>query len=669
MADHKQAFVSLPDPAISIWMYVPVAVSLIVGLTLSLLAFTAVWQDETQEMQKAFTGAAIERVSAINQEMKQNLQFLDYLKAFYKGSEKVEQGEFKEFVDLGMENLNSFQIVGWAPRVSAAVRKQFEATRPMPNYKIYHIPEPNQRLPAPEKEEYYPVEFLEPFEGRERILGYDLSSLGQVMSGLLNHARDTGKITATNWVQLGAALGATYGVYFYQPIYNKTDTPLTNVQQRRGNLKGFVFGIYRINDIIVTALEYLEKQEIDISISNYSKYLNQRTTYDYRTQSFEQTEVLSNITPEEALAEMLEEPSPLPPEKLSAEFLTYEQTLDFFGRRWDIICKASDAYINQHRTWHPWGVLVLGLMVTALVTAYCIASIGQLSRIERLVQQRTAELKKANEQLETGIFERQRAEEAVEKLNRELAEKNRELESIIYATSHDFRSPLLNIKGFSTELTEACTALRSILSAGSQEKPPAPKMTALLEKEIPQALQYIQAGVDKMDKLLAGILQLSRLGQTVLTVELLDMNKMMAQIIESMEFQIKQAGAALEVGNLPACLGDENQINQVFSNLLDNALKYLDKNRPGVINISGRIEPGGRALYCVKDNGVGIAPEQKEMIFELFYRLDQTTKPLGEGLGLTIARRIINRHNGKIWVESKLSEGSEFWVSLPTKGN
>ena len=143
-----------------------------------------------------------------------------------------------------------------------------------------------------------------------------------------------------------------------------------------------------------------------------------------------------------------------------------------------------------------------------------------------------------------------------------------------------------------------------------------------------------------------------------------DMNKLLSDIANTFEFKIKQLGVILEIGKLPSCRGEETQINQVFSNLIDNAIKHLDPGRKGVIRISGQ-KAGERMEYCIEDNGVGIAAENQKMIYVIFQRLNPKETD-GEGLGLAIVRNILERHGEKIHVESGPGIGSRFFVSLPT---
>jgi len=242
----------------------------------------------------------------------------------------------------------------------------------------------------------------------------------------------------------------------------------------------------------------------------------------------------------------------------------------------------------------------------------------------------------------------------------ELADKNRELETIVYTVSHDLRSPLVNVQGFSRQLERACEKIRAAAGGATV---PAAELSQAVDTTIPQAIRFIGAGVKKMDMLLAGLLRYSRMGRMVMTVVPLEMNALLAEILAAMRFQLNEAKADVQVGPLPACLGDSVNTSQVFANLIDNALKYRDPGRTPRIEISGRVNDG-QAIYAVTDNGIGIAQEHLRKVFEIFHRLNPETQA-GEGLGLTIAQRVLEREGGKIWVESREGCGSTFFVSLP----
>lgn len=264
----------------------------------------------------------------------------------------------------------------------------------------------------------------------------------------------------------------------------------------------------------------------------------------------------------------------------------------------------------------------------------------------------------------TDITARKQAERARENLLRELRAKNEELQSIVFVASHDLRGPLVNIEGFAGEIRRALEELNALLKQTALPADISERLEDLLEKEIGESLHFISAGTAKMDSLLSGLLRLSRVGTATIRIEPLRMNALLQMVLGAMRYEIRRLGAQIHMDSLPDCLGDPVQVNQIFSNLIDNALKYSRPEEPARVWISGRTE-GNEVIYTVRDNGVGISPEHYEKIFEIFHRLNPDGPQKGEGLGLTIVRRILDRLDGRIWVESEAGCGASFFVALP----
>ena len=254
-------------------------------------------------------------------------------------------------------------------------------------------------------------------------------------------------------------------------------------------------------------------------------------------------------------------------------------------------------------------------------------------------------------------------EQTLTALNQTLMDQNQELEMLVNVVSHDLRSPLVNIQGFSKELAGACERLGGKLEHVSGREDDKGEISEIVEQEIPESLQYIKAAAGKMDAVLSGILRFTRLGRMSLKIEALDVNAMVSAITTAMEFQMKEKGVALQIHDLPESVGDETLVSQVFFNLLENAHKYLDPARPGMITISGYVE-NRQVVYAVKDNGIGILPEHQGKIFDMFHRLNPKWES-GEGLGLTIVKRIVDRHQGDVWLDSQHGVGTTFFVSFP----
>jgi signal transduction histidine kinase len=262
------------------------------------------------------------------------------------------------------------------------------------------------------------------------------------------------------------------------------------------------------------------------------------------------------------------------------------------------------------------------------------------------------------------IDERDRSEKDREKLLKSLSAKNKELQSIVYVASHDLKSPLVNIAGFSSELGKECDELEKLINEIEVDADKKGKVENIINENIPESLRFIKAGTTKMFTLLEGLLNISRIGTAETDIRHLDANKIIRYVRDTIEFQVKETNTEIIIDKLPGCLGDEEMVNQMFSNILGNAIKYLDPARKGKIHIHGKIE-NGMSIYCFQDNGIGIAEQHLDKIFEVFHRLDPQSHEAGEGLGLSIVQRIVDKLDGQISVESKPGEGSTFSVSLP----
>ena len=259
--------------------------------------------------------------------------------------------------------------------------------------------------------------------------------------------------------------------------------------------------------------------------------------------------------------------------------------------------------------------------------------------------------------IQEDFAERRQAEQMI-------AAKNRELEQIVYVASHDLRSPLVNVDGYSRELEFFLGDITRVMDEHDSADCPVEKVLLTEIPDIRNALQLIRNSTRQMDKLLKGLLQLSRSGRESLTLETVNARALLDRVLSTFDYQFREQGIVINVDPLPPCWADDTQLGQIFSNLISNAVKYRDSEKALTITISGR-EHGGHVTYCVEDTGIGIAKEHQEKVFELFHRLDPSSNE-GDGLGLTIVRQSLWRMDGTIRVESEPGQGSCFLVTLPS---
>ncbi len=252
---------------------------------------------------------------------------------------------------------------------------------------------------------------------------------------------------------------------------------------------------------------------------------------------------------------------------------------------------------------------------------------------------------------------------ALQQIQQQIFAKNKELEDYLYIASHDLRSPLVNIQGFSQRLQKQTDNIKSLLENCEVNPISKTNITKITTEEIPKTLNFIFSSVTKMEALISGLLQLSRTGRIKMALGRVDMNKLIKTVLVAHNYQVSELSAIIIVEELPDCYGDEQQLNQLFSNLISNVLKYRDKDRRLEIKIKA-IYSFNKVIYSITDNGIGIAPKYHEKIWNVFFRIDPQSHISGDGVGLSVVKQIAERHHGKAWVESDEELGSTFFIEL-----
>lgn len=260
--------------------------------------------------------------------------------------------------------------------------------------------------------------------------------------------------------------------------------------------------------------------------------------------------------------------------------------------------------------------------------------------------------------------ELERTRRALEQARQKLESREKEMDSLIGIVSHDLRAPIINIQGFSSEIERDCQTLQSLLFDIELDPQTRSAVDKLIYKSIPESLQYVRASSETMNGLVRTLVETARAGLAPTHPERLDMNELIEHVVQSIKIKFKEANVVFDILPLPECYADRTQVTQIFTNLLDNAVKYLDPNRRGEVCVEG-IEQAGGVLYWVSDNGIGIADEDIDKIFEPFRQLKEKVSG-GVGMGLVTVKKMVERNNGKIWVISEKGNHSIFYVALPT---
>ena len=242
------------------------------------------------------------------------------------------------------------------------------------------------------------------------------------------------------------------------------------------------------------------------------------------------------------------------------------------------------------------------------------------------------------------ITDRKQAEEALRKMSEELARSNKDLASFAHIASHDLQEPLRMVSSFMNLLQD--------------------RYKGQLDDKAQEYIGYAVDGATRMFALIRDLLAYSKVGDKSKALVPMDLVAVVNVVKADLKLTIEESNAVISADPLPTVVADEAQMRQLFQNLIGNAIKFRVKDRRPEVHIGARQEAGAW-LFHVKDNGIGIPLEQQNRLFGVFQRLHTRGEYPGTGIGLAICKRIVERHGGKIWIESKDGKGSTFSFTLP----
>lgn len=268
-----------------------------------------------------------------------------------------------------------------------------------------------------------------------------------------------------------------------------------------------------------------------------------------------------------------------------------------------------------------------------------------------------AELEVLNKDLESRVNER----------TQDLIRANEEIQRFAYIVTHDLRAPLVNIMGFTSELDETMKTIQAYVLA-DEERPSENEIRdarAAATQDLPEAIGFIRSSTRKMDGLINAILKISREGRRPLKPETIDLTALLEATAATVHHQVADNGGEIVVeSEVPQIVSDRLALEQIFGNIIDNAIKYRAADRPVRIAISARRDGLGRVRIDVADNGRGIGPDDRERVFDLFRRAGTQDQP-GEGIGLAYVRTLVRSLGGEVTLASEQGVGTTFTIVAP----
>ncbi len=577
-----------------------------VALVLTGLAYYYVRQNVEGEERARFEEAMLDTQRAVDRRMDTYIDAMLEGRGLFAASDSVTREEWHEYVTASdlMGRYPGIRAIAYAGRVPLDEREAHARALRAEGFASYEV------RPAGERYEYFPLRYVEPFDGPNRsLLGYDFYS-DPVNRSAMEQARDTGLPRASGRVDLRSfGYPQQPGFLVYTPVY-RDGASLETTDERREALQGYIVSVFRTGELLKGIFGEQADPRIGLEVYDGAAPTRENLLHDDGS--------VAAGGPSGAAA------------------LRDVGTLEVAGRIWSLHFDASPAFGSGWQANLPPFVLLSGLAVSLMLFGITWMLAASRFRAERF----GLELEAANRELEG-------ANRDLEEANRELAATNRELEAFSYSVSHDLRAPLRSIEGFSQILLE--------------------DHSGALDEEGRGYLGRVRAGSMRMALLIDGLLDLSRVTRSTLRRQRVDLSALAREIASELENSQPERAAEFIVAEGLVADGDPRLLRLALENLLSNAWKFTRKGPRARIEFGAQREAGPGLLapvYYVRDNGAGFEMEYSDKLFGAFQRLHSAEEFEGTGIGLATVARIVHRHGGRVWAEGEVGKGATFFFTL-----
>lgn len=581
---------------------------LVVALLLTVLAALYVRENVAARENERFDETVQTVRRALDRRMNTYVDSMLEGRGLFAASNSVTREEWSRYVTASdlQRRYPGIRAVGYAPRVALEGREDHVSRLREEGFEGYEL------RPVGERYEYFPITYVEPFGGANRALfGRDLYS-ERTSRAAMEQARDTGLPQASGKIDLpgGASAGGGPGFVVYTPVY-ENDAPHDDTGARRRSLQGYIVGVFGAEELIAGVFGDKVAPGMDLEVFDGAELTPAGLLHD-------DDGVLHAA--DDSYSPRFEDTA----------------TMEVAGRIWTLSFSSLPGFESGWRSNLPLFVLLSGAAISLMLFGVTWA----LSNSRAAAQRAGRDLEAANRELAA-------ANRELASTNRELAGTNAELQSFSYSVSHDLRTPLRSIEGFSQIILE--------------------DYADRLDEEGRRHLERVKAASRHMSNLIDDLLDLSRVTRKPLQRQTVDLSALAHEVAAELRAAEPERRVTLDVEENLRAEGDARLLRVALENLLGNAWKFTAGEREARVEFGSSSGSGGEEehTYYVRDNGAGFDMNYADKLFGAFQRLHPAEEFEGNGIGLATVQRVIRRHGGRVWAEGSPDHGATFYFTLP----